>query len=87
MGHIPQRTCIACRKGFAKGDLLRVVRTPAGEIKLDTVGKLSGRGAYFCPAKTCLTAVLKQGKLERALGKAPGEDFMSQLSPLAKSSR
>jgi predicted RNA-binding protein YlxR (DUF448 family) len=87
MGHIPQRTCVACRKVRPKEELLRIVRTPAGEIKADLSGKLSGRGAYVCPTKTCLTSALKQGKLERALGKAPGEDLMLQLSPPENLSR
>ena len=29
-----------------KRDLIRVVKTPEGEIKVDFTGKLNGRGAY-----------------------------------------
>ena len=84
MGHIPLRTCVACRRVRPKGELLRIVRTSEGEIRADIAGRLSGRGAYVCPTKSCLTSALKPGKLERVLGKASGEDLMAQLSSLAR---
>jgi uncharacterized protein len=87
MGSVPLRTCVACRKVRAKGELLRIVRTPGGEVMLDGSGKRSGRGTYLCPAETCLTIAIKQRKLERALGKAPEGELVQQLSSLAKSPR
>jgi uncharacterized protein len=87
MAHIPQRTCIACRKVRAKGDLLRIIGTPQGDLIIDRPGREPGRGIYLCPTEGCLTIAGKQRKLERALGKAPGEEFMGQLASLAKSPR
>ena len=47
---IPQRQCLGCREMKPKKELIRVVRSPAGEISLDFRGKAPGRGAYVCPS-------------------------------------
>ena len=64
---IPQRQCLGCREMKNKTDLIRVVRSPEGEISLDGKGKLPGRGAYVCPDKACLMRARKAHALERAL--------------------
>ena len=51
---IPQRMCVGCREKRDKKDLLRVVRTPEGQLVLDATGKRSGRGAYVCRDAQCL---------------------------------
>jgi len=63
----PQRTCIGCRLVKPKRELVRIVRTPAGEVVLDKTGKAAGRGAYVCNRKACLLAALEHNRLERAL--------------------
>ena len=65
--HIPLRTCVACRQGKPKRGLVRVVRTPTGEVVTDATGKKAGRGAYLCAAKSCWDLALKKRLLERAL--------------------
>ena len=45
---IPMRQCMGCNEHKPKNDLLRVVRSPEGEISLDMTGRKSGRGAYIC---------------------------------------
>ena len=75
----PQRTCIACRQVGAKAGLLRVVRTPQGEVRLDETGKLAGRGAYLCRQARCLEQALKQKKVGRALGVPIGDDAIAEL--------
>ena len=49
-----------------KKELIRVVRSPEGEISLDTTGKKSGRGAYVCPDAECLRLARKSRKLEKS---------------------
>ncbi len=73
--HVPLRTCIVCRQVRGKRDLVRVVRTPAGNVQVDLTGKLAGRGAYLCRAQACWGPALKGNRLSAAL-KAPltGED-------------
>ena len=63
---IPQRQCVACREMKEKKALLRIVRTPEGEVLLDATGKKSGRGAYVCPDPACLKKARKSKALERA---------------------
>ena len=63
---IPQRQCLGCREMKNKKDLIRVVRSPEGEISLDFRGKKPGRGAYVCPDAECLKKVRKSRALERA---------------------
>ena len=60
---IPQRQC---REMKEKKSLLRIVRTPEGEVLLDATGKKSGRGAYVCPDPACLKKARKSKALERA---------------------
>lgn len=63
---IPLRQCLGCREMRPKKELIRVVRSPEGEISLDFKGKLPGRGAYVCPDMACLKKAKKARALERA---------------------
>ena len=64
---VPERTCVACGRVRPKRELVRVVRTPTGEIKVDLTGKVSGRGAYVCPEPPCAERGVKEGRLQHAL--------------------
>jgi len=64
---IPMRQCIGCRTQRPKKELIRVVRSPEGEIALDFKGKANGRGAYLCPDPACLKKAVKAKALSRAL--------------------
>lgn len=76
---IPQRQCVGCQEMKDKKELLRVVRTPEGEILLDGRGKASGRGAYVCPDVACLKKARKSRALERALDTAIPEAVYDAL--------
>lgn len=65
--HIPQRTCVACRRVTAKREVVRIVRTPQGTVEIDLTGKKSGRGAYLCRARQCWQLALKKDRLDYAL--------------------
>ena len=56
---VPLRTCVACRENKDKRDLLRIVKTPEGEVKADPTGRLNGRGAYVCNKKECVEKLMK----------------------------
>ena len=71
--HLPLRTCIACRENKSKRELLRVVRTPEGQVLIDATGKKSGRGAYLCARLSCWQKALKEHRLEQV--------FETQISP------
>lgn len=76
---IPQRKCVGCNEMKDKKSLLRIVRSPEGEISLDLTGKKNGRGAYVCPAKACITKAVKEKRLERALEKSISEEVYQKL--------
>jgi uncharacterized protein len=65
--HVPQRTCVACRKAGAKRGLVRIVRDSEGRVAVDPSGKRAGRGAYLCHTPACWEQALKRRGLERAL--------------------
>jgi predicted RNA-binding protein YlxR (DUF448 family) len=79
----PQRRCVACGTARAKRDLVRIVRTPAGEVCVDLTGKMSGRGAYVCPDATCVDRAIGQGRLAGALERAISEDVARQIREAA----
>lgn len=83
----PQRSCVGCRTVRAKGDLVRVVRTPTGETVLDEgPGKLPGRGAYLCRNMDCLRRALKAKALERALKQPVPAEVVQRLEALLAAS-
>jgi len=62
-----------------KKELIRVVRTPLGEIDVDPTGKKSGRGAYICPETSCLELAVKSHRLDKALEQAVSDDVIAAL--------
>lgn len=64
---IPMRRCTGCGEHFPKNTLIRVLRTPEGEIVLDLTGKRSGRGAYICKSRECLKKARRSRRLESSL--------------------
>lgn len=63
----PTRTCVHCRSSKDKRELLRVVRTPSGDVVYDAGGKANGRGAYVCHDEACIVGATEKGGLARAL--------------------
>ena len=61
----PLRTCASCHSKRPKRDMVRIVRTPDGEIRVDITSKLSGRGVYFCPYLKCWRYGLSESRLSR----------------------
>ena len=76
---VPMRMCTACREMKPKRDLIRVVKTSEGEIKLDTTGRLNGRGAYICNSRECFEKARKMNALARAFEMKISEEIYNQL--------
>lgn len=76
---VPMRMCTGCREMKPKKELIRIVKTPEGEIKLDAVGKVNGRGAYICKCKECLQKAQKLNALSRAFECQVSQEVYSQL--------
>ena len=64
---IPLRMCTGCMEMKPKKELIRVVKSPEGEVSVDLTGKKSGRGAYICKDKECLEKAFKAKRLSRNL--------------------
>ena len=76
---IPMRQCLGCREMKPKKELVRVVRSPEGEISLDTRGKAPGRGAYVCHDNAWLKKARKSKALDRSLETAITEEINDRL--------
>ena len=76
---VPERRCVGCGKSFPKRDLIRVVRTPEGEVKLDLTGRMNGRGAYICRSAECFRTARKKNKFSSNLGIAIPDPVMDAL--------
>ncbi len=82
----PMRKCTGCGEMKPKKELVRVVKSPDGEISLDLTGKKNGRGAYVCPNANCLKKAQKAKRIERAFDCAiPDEIFEKMEQELIKS--
>ncbi len=76
---IPVRKCAGCQEHLPKNELIRVLRTPEGEIVLDLVGKKNGRGAYLCKNPACLKKARKGGRIASALECTIPDEIYLQL--------
>ena len=77
--HVPQRTCVACRRVTAKRELIRLVRMADSRVEVDPGGKKAGRGAYLCRMEECWQSGLKGGRLEHVLKTAITPNDREQL--------
>jgi hypothetical protein len=64
---------VVCRTVHDKRDLVRLVRTPEGQLVVDKTGKQNGRGAYLCHQRSCWEAALTGRQLGKALKMEIGE--------------
>ena len=64
---VPLRSCVITKEQLPKQELLRIVRTPEGEVKADETGKLNGRGAYIKKDVYVLEKAIKSKLLEKRL--------------------
>ncbi len=76
---VPMRSCCGCREKRPKRELVRVVRSPEGEVSLDITGRKVGRGVYLCNSKACLAKAKKSRALHRALECEIPEEVFERL--------
>ena len=75
----PLRKCMGCGEMKDKRSLVRVVRSPEGEISLDLGPRKPGRGAYVCKSADCLRLARKARRLERALSCAIPDEVYERM--------
>ena len=76
---IPMRMCTGCREMKPKRELIRIVRVSEDDIRLDTTGKLNGRGAYICKCAECLQKAKRSNALSRAFETQVSQDVYNSL--------
>ena len=76
---IPMRQCLGCREHKPKRELVRIVRSPEGQVSLDRSGRMNGRGAYLCRNPECLRRAVTAKALERAFETAVPDEVLERL--------
>ena len=79
MKKIPMRRCLATNESFPKKELLRIVRTPEGDVKVDLTGKLNGKGAYISKSNEALKIAKEKKVLNKALEVEVSEEVCSEI--------
>ena len=79
MKKVPLRKCVSTQEQLPKKELIRVVRTPEGEVKIDPVGKMNGRGAYLKKSEEAIALAQKKKILNRALNVEVPETIFEEL--------
>ena len=82
MKKIPMRRCLVTGESFPKKEMIRVVRTPEGDVKVDLSGKLNGKGAYLSRTKEALVIVKTKKALARALETEIPEEVYRELEEI-----
>ena len=78
------RKCNGCGEQKSKKELVRVVKTPDGEILLDLSGKVSGRGAYICNSYDCLQKAKKSHRIDRTFEMTIPDSVYEQMEAQIK---
>ena len=76
---VPMRKCVITGNQFPKKDLLRVVREPDGNVKIDDTGKVRGHGVYLCKDESVIKAAKKKHILDRFLEVAVADEVYDEL--------
>lgn len=82
MKKIPMRSCIVTREKFPKQELVRVVRTPEGEVVVDLTGKANGRGAYLKKDLEVFAKAKKSKALDKHLEVGVPDSVYEELNKL-----
>ncbi|AQS53191.1 hypothetical protein BW727_100798 [Jeotgalibaca dankookensis] len=76
---VPMRRCIVSNEMKPKKEMIRIVKTPKGELAIDPTGKKNGRGAYISMEPTLVEKAKKQHLLDRQFGMTVSDDFYGEL--------
>jgi len=76
---IPLRTCVITHEKLPKKELLRIVRTPEGIVKIDLTGKLNGHGAYIKKDKDLINKLRTNKMLEKHLEVSINDEVYEEM--------
>jgi len=83
----PIRTCLGCYNKKNKSDLLRIVKTSDGSVKVDNTGKSEGRGSYICHDIECLEKLIKSRRLNKVLKMNITEETYEEIRKVIESGK
>lgn len=81
---IPMRTCVVTKEKYEKRELIRIVRTPEGNVEIDSHGKKNGKGAYLKLSKEVIEKAKKTKALDRALEVSVPDSIYEELKNISK---
>ena len=81
---IPMRTCVVTKKKYEKRELIRIVRTPEGNVEIDSHGKKNGKGAYLKLSTEVIEKAKKTKALDRALEVPVPDSIYEELKDIIK---
>ena len=84
MKKIPCRTCVITKEKLPKNELIRIVRTPEGNVVIDETGKLNGRGAYLKLDINVIDKAKSSKALNRVLEVEIPDSIYEELKSLIK---
>ncbi len=84
MKKTPMRRCVATGESCPKNELLRIVRTPEGTVKIDVTGKLNGHGTYLKKSLEAFALAKKKKALDKALEVSVPDSLYDELTRYAK---
>ncbi len=82
MRKIPMRKCVITNERFPKNELIRVVKTPEGEVQIDPTGKKNGHGAYLKKDLEVIAMARKKKTLDRVLETVVGAEIYDELEKM-----
>ena len=81
---IPMRSCVVTKEKLPKSELLRIVRTPDGNVLADETGKMNGKGAYIKKDLGVLEKAKKNKILDRMLELEIPDQIYDEISKIIK---
>ena len=84
MKKIPMRSCVITGEKLPKKELIRVVRTPEGNVVVDEAGKTNGRGAYLKKDIAVIEKCKKNKILDKKLGIEIPDNIYEELVSMIK---
>ena len=81
---IPMRTCVVTKEKYEKRELIRIVRTPEGNVEIDSHGKKNGKGAYLKLSTEVIEKAKKTKALDRALEVPVPDSIYEELENVSK---
>ncbi len=82
MKKIPMRSCVVTKEKLPKQELVRIVRTPEGNVIIDLTGKANGRGAYVKKSLEVIEKARKSKILDKSLETIVGEEIYDELEKM-----